>query len=69
MAKLILKKALTAHGFVRRFSEEVLQGVAENLPITKGAHRLMKALKYYGYKTAILSGVYLGKYLQKKNWD
>jgi hypothetical protein len=29
----------------------------------------MKALKYYGYKTAILSGVYLGKYLQKKNWD
>jgi phosphoserine phosphatase len=38
-------------------SEEVLQTVAENLPITKGAHRLMKALKYYGYKTAILSGV------------
>jgi phosphoserine phosphatase len=37
-------------------SEEVLQTVAENLPITKGAHRLMKALKYYGYKTAILSG-------------
>jgi phosphoserine phosphatase len=36
-------------------SEEVLQTVAENLPITKGAHRLMKALKYYGYKTAILS--------------
>jgi phosphoserine phosphatase len=35
-------------------SEEVLQTVAENLPITKGAHRLMKALKYYGYKTAIL---------------
>jgi phosphoserine phosphatase len=34
-------------------SEEVLQTVAENLPITKGAHRLMKALKYYGYKTAI----------------
>jgi phosphoserine phosphatase len=28
----------------------------KNLPITKGAHRLMKALKYYGYKTAILSG-------------
>jgi phosphoserine phosphatase len=49
-------------------SEEVLQGVAENLPITKGAHRLMKALKYYGYKTAILSGgfTFFGKYLQKE---
>ncbi|NRT11784.1 phosphoserine phosphatase SerB [Flavobacterium sp. 14A] len=49
-------------------SEEVLQKVAENLPITQGAHRLMKALKYYGYKTAILSGgfTYFGKYLQKE---
>lgn len=49
-------------------SEEVLQNVAINLPITKGAHRLMKALKYYGYKTAILSGgfTYFGEYLQKE---
>ena len=49
-------------------SEDVLQKVAENLPITKGAHRLMKALKYYGYKTAILSGgfTYFGHYLQKE---
>lgn len=49
-------------------SEDVLQTVAENLPITKGAHRLMKALKYYGYKTAILSGgfSYFGHYLQKE---
>ncbi|WP_367755225.1 phosphoserine phosphatase SerB [Flavobacterium sp. WC2430] len=49
-------------------SEEVLQNVAVNLPITQGAHRLMKALKYYGYKTAILSGgfTYFGKYLQKE---
>ncbi|MDD2820448.1 MAG: phosphoserine phosphatase SerB [Flavobacterium sp.] len=49
-------------------SEEVLQKVAENLPITKGAHRLMKALKYYGYKTAILSGgfTYFGEFLQKE---
>jgi phosphoserine phosphatase len=48
-------------------SEEVLHKVATNLPITKGAHRLMRALKYYGYKTAILSGgfTYFGKYLQK----
>ena len=49
-------------------SEDVLQNVAKNLPITKGAHRLMKALKYYGFKTAILSGgfTYFGEYLQKE---
>ncbi|AOZ99565.1 MULTISPECIES: phosphoserine phosphatase SerB [Flavobacterium] len=49
-------------------SEDVLHNVAINLPITKGAHRLMKALKYYGYKTAILSGgfTYFGHYLQKE---
>ena len=49
-------------------SEDVLQNVAKNLPITKGAHRLIKALKYYGYKTAILSGgfTFFGKYLQKE---
>ena len=49
-------------------SEDVLHNVAVNLPITKGAHRLMKALKYYGYKTAILSGgfSYFGDYLQKE---
>ena len=49
-------------------SEDVLRNVAINLPITKGAHRLMKALKYYGYKTAILSGgfTYFGDYLQKE---
>jgi phosphoserine phosphatase len=48
-------------------SEEVLHKVATNLPITKETHRLMRALKYYGYKTAILSGgfTYFGKYLQK----
>ncbi len=49
-------------------SEEVLKTVAKNLPITQGAHRLMKALKYYGFKTAILSGgfTYFGDYLQKE---
>jgi len=49
-------------------SEDVLKTVAKNLPITQGAHRLMKALKYYGFKTAILSGgfTYFGDYLQKE---
>lgn len=49
-------------------SEDVLQDVAENLPITKGARRLIDTLHYYGYKTAILSGgfTYFGHYLQEK---
>ncbi|KJD33025.1 phosphoserine phosphatase [Tamlana nanhaiensis] len=49
-------------------SEEVLQGVAERLPITKGARRLIDTLKSYGFKTAILSGgfTYFGHYLQKE---
>lgn len=49
-------------------SEEVLQNVAVNLPITKGARRLINTLKDYGYKTAILSGgfTYFGHYLQKE---
>jgi len=53
---------------LKGLSEEVLQDVAENLPITKGAHRLISTLKSYGFKTAILSGgfTYFGKYLQKE---
>ena len=49
-------------------SETVLKEVAEQLPITKGAKRLIDTLHYYGYKTAILSGgfTYFGHYLQKK---
>ena len=34
----------------------VMQEIAENLPITEGADRLMSVLKTYGYKIAILSG-------------
>ncbi|WP_242086928.1 phosphoserine phosphatase SerB [Aestuariivivens sediminis] len=60
--------------FIRRMkllkglSEEVLHNVAVNLPITKGARRLIDTLKSYGFKTAILSGgfTYFGHYLQKE---
>ena len=60
--------------FIRRMkllkglSEDVLQDVVVNLPITKGARRLMDTLKSYGFKTAILSGgfTYFGHYLQKE---
>lgn len=46
----------------------VLQDVAENLPITEGADRLMSVLKKVGFKIAILSGgfTYFGNYLKKK---
>lgn len=47
--------------------ESVLKEVAETLPLTEGAERLLSALKIYGYKTAIISGgfTYFGQYLQK----
>lgn len=46
----------------------VMQDIAEKLPITEGADRLMYVLKKYGYKIAILSGgfTYFGQYLQKR---
>jgi len=49
-------------------SEDVLHHVAVNLPITKGARRLIDTLHGYGFKTAILSGgfSYFGNYLKEK---
>lgn len=46
----------------------VMQEIAENLPITEGADRLMSVLKTCGYKIAILSGgfTYFGEYLRKR---
>lgn len=60
--------------FTRRLStlkglpEVVLKEVAESLPLTEGAERLISTLKRYGYKTAIISGgfSYFGEYLKKK---
>ncbi|MGI6242949.1 MAG: phosphoserine phosphatase SerB [Prevotella sp.] len=45
----------------------VMQEIAEHLPITEGVPRLMKVLKRYGYKIAILSGgfTFFGEYLQR----
>ncbi|HEY5687506.1 MAG TPA: phosphoserine phosphatase SerB [Yeosuana sp.] len=53
---------------LKGLSEESLHEVAVNLPITKGARRLIDTLKSYGFKTAILSGgfTYFGRYLQKE---
>jgi len=63
-----------AESFRRRLAllkgldESVLQGIAESLPITDGAERLIRHLKHFGYKVAILSGgfTYFANYLQHK---
>src|SRR5574344_8971 len=46
----------------------VMQEIAENMPSTEGADRLMSVLKRCGYKIAILSGgfTYFGEYLQRR---
>ena len=53
---------------LKGLDESVLQEIANNLPIMEGAERLIKNLKAYGFKTAILSGgfTYFGKFLQDK---
>lgn len=52
---------------LRGMDESVLQGIAERLPITEGAERLISTLKRFGYKVAILSGgfTYFAEYLQR----
>ncbi|MEM7357907.1 MAG: phosphoserine phosphatase SerB [Pseudomonadota bacterium] len=49
-------------------SEQVLQEVAEEIPLMEGAECLVRNLKAFGFKTAILSGgfSYFGQYLQRK---
>ena len=53
---------------LKGLNENVLHDVAINLPLTKGAKRLIDTLKSYGFKTAILSGgfTYFGNYLKKE---
>jgi len=48
--------------------ESVLAGIAERLPITEGAERLIGTLKQLGYKIAILSGgfTYFAEQLQRR---
>jgi len=63
-----------AESFRRRMAllegldETVLAGIAERLPITDGAERLIGTLKQLGYKIAILSGgfTYFAEYLQQR---
>jgi phosphoserine phosphatase len=55
-------------GLLKGLPEAALAQVAERIPLTDGAERLMSTLKRLGYKTAILSGgfSYFGKRLQEK---
>lgn len=51
---------------LKGLDEGVLQSIAESLPITEGAERLLTTLQKLGYKTAILSGgfTYFAHHLQ-----
>lgn len=53
---------------LKGLDESVLAEIAERLPVTEGAERLISTLSKLGYKTAILSGGfnYFGRYLQNK---
>ncbi|MFW6323476.1 MAG: phosphoserine phosphatase SerB [Desulfovibrionales bacterium] len=55
-------------GLLKGLSEDVLQEVAGQLPLTDGAERLISVLKALGYKIAILSGgfTYFGEHLKKR---
>jgi phosphoserine phosphatase len=53
---------------LKGLSGDVLQEIAERLPVTEGAERLIRNLKSLGYTTVILSGGfnYFGNYLKDK---
>ncbi|MCP4284142.1 MAG: phosphoserine phosphatase SerB [Gammaproteobacteria bacterium] len=53
---------------LRGLDESVLQSIADNLPITEGAERLISTLKRLGYRVGILSGgfSYFARHLQQK---
>ena len=53
---------------LKGLSGDVLQDIAESLPVTEGAERLIRNLKSLGYTTVILSGGfnYFGNYLKDK---
>lgn len=53
---------------LRGLDAGVLEAVAESLPLTDGAERLISTLRLLGFKTAIISGgfTYFGEYLQRR---
>jgi len=55
-------------GLLKGLDVSVMRDIADSLPITPGAHRLMRTVRALGYKTAILSGgfTYFGQRLQRE---
>ena len=55
-------------GLLEGLDESVLAKVAETVPYTEGAKRLVTTLKRLGYKVAILSGgfTYFGRHIQRE---
>ena len=53
---------------LKGMDESVLKEIAQSLPITEGAARLISHLRHFGYKVAILSGGfnYFASYLKEK---
>jgi phosphoserine phosphatase len=67
--ELDFKQSFAARmALLKGLDESVLENIAESLPLTEGAERLIETLRKLGYKTAILSGGfnYFGRYLQRK---
>ncbi|GAB1256114.1 phosphoserine phosphatase SerB [Aurantivibrio plasticivorans] len=67
--ELDFKQSFTERmALLKGLDEKVLADIAERLPVTEGAERLIRTLRQLGYKTAILSGgfTYFGRYLQNK---
>jgi phosphoserine phosphatase len=54
-------------GLLKGMRTDVLQSIADRIPLTQGAERLVRTVKALGYKTAILSGgfTFFGHHFQR----
>ncbi len=67
--ELVFRDSFRARAaLLKGLPESALKQVAESVKLTEGADRLIRALKLFGYKTAIISGgfQYVGEYLQRR---
>jgi phosphoserine phosphatase len=67
--ELVFRESFRARAaLLKGLPETALQQVAASVALNEGAHRLIRALKLFGYKTAILSGgfQYVGEHLQRE---
>jgi phosphoserine phosphatase len=67
--ELVFRQSFQARAaLLKGLPEAALKQVAESVALNDGAHRLIRALKLFGYKTAILSGgfQYVGEHLQRE---